>query len=215
MDKTKTATLNTSQDISTHESENTIANDNVCDAANSSKTAIITDEDTYIDVPVSREEVKAAFLRDRRAKTEQLLATAGTRIYEEMQLQMASAKEPLTAAAEDQYRAVAQSFCDMDGTMDAAIRLAGQIEANKGKVDADVERGMQQALDTLLMAVAALQPLNQLTLIAKVQLLGSLGPALEQNVNLRAMLMAAMEHDAIRLSRMDPMFEVIRTGPVH
>jgi hypothetical protein len=223
MDKTKNDTTDNVADSTTNDPVDTIANDNSHynlhdhshDVANSDDTAPITDEDTYIDVPVSREEVKAAFIKDRRAKTERLLATAGTRILHEMQVQIAASKEPLTEAAEDQFRAVARGFCDMDGTMDAAIRLAGQIEAHKGKVDPEIERGMRQALDTLLMAVAALQPQNQLTLIAKVQLLGSLGPAFADNVNLRAMLMAALQDDAIRLSRMDPVFEVIRTGPVH
>jgi hypothetical protein len=215
MDKTKNDTKDNFADSATKDPVDTIANDNAPAAANSAETTPITDGDTYIDVPVSREEVKAAFLKDRRAKTERLLAIAGTEIYNEMQIQIAASNEPLTDVAEDQFRTVARNYCNLDGTMDAAIQLAGRIEANKGKVDADVERGMRQTLDTLLMAVAALQPQNQLTLIAKVQLLGSLGPAFEDNINLRAMLMAALQNDAIRLSRMDPVFEVTRTGSVH
>jgi hypothetical protein len=219
MDKTKNDTKDNVADSTTNDPVDTIANDNghhtSHNAANSDETGPITDEDTYIDVPVTREEVKADFIKDRLAKTERLLAIAGTEIYNEMQVQIAASNEPLTEAAEDQFRTVARNYCDLDGTMDAAIQLAGRIETNKGKVDADVERGMRQTLDTLLMAVAALQPANQLTLIAKVQLLGSLGPAFEDNVNLRAMLMAALQNDAIRLSRMDPVFEVTRSGPVH
>jgi hypothetical protein len=223
MDKTKNDTKDNVADSTTNDPVDTIANDDSHDnlhdhshnAANSDETGPITDEDTYIDVPVSRADVKAAFIKDRMAKTERLLAIAGTEIYNEMQIQIAASNEPLTEAAEDQFRTVARNYCDLDGTMDAAIQLAGRIEANKGKVDADVERGMRQTLDTLLMAVAALQPQNQLTLIAKVQLLGSLGPAFADNINLRAMLMAALQNDAIRLSRMDPIFEVTRTGPVH
>jgi hypothetical protein len=219
MDKTKNDTQDNCADSITNDPLDTIANDNshetLHNAAESDETGPVTDEDTYIDVPVSREIVKAAFLKDRRAKTERLLAIAGTEIYNEMQVQITASNEPLTEAAEDQFRTVARNYCDLDGTMDAAIQVAGRLEANKSKVDADVERGMRQTLDTLLMAVAALQPANQLTLIAKVQLLGSLGPAFADNVNLRAMLMAALEHDAIRLSRMDPVFEVTRTGPVH
>jgi hypothetical protein len=200
MDKTKT--------------NNITGTERECDSTSNSQLTIVNDNKIFTDVPALRQEVKAAFIRDRLAKTEQILAKAATEIYSEMQRQVAAYQEPLTETVEDHFRTVARTCGNLHGAIDAAIRLAGMLEAHKGKVDAEVEHGMRQGLDMLLLAVAALPPADQLSMIAKTQLLDQLGPAFDQNVNLRAMLMAAREHDIIRLSRMDSTFEFVRTATV-
>jgi hypothetical protein len=163
---------------------------------------------------VTREEAGEALRREHRPRLERLLAQASTETQEELPWDATDAMKLLTQEAEQQYREVAHTICDLIHTMEAAKNLAAQIEIHAGEVDPMVEQGMRQGLDTLLMAVAALEPPDQRTLIAKIELLGRLGPTFDKNVNLRAMIMAALEHDAIRLSRANPGFEIIRIGPV-
>jgi hypothetical protein len=156
-----------------------------------------------------------SFAKQRRAMVEQLMAMSATEMESAFKEAIAAHQKPLTPAAEAQYRLVARDFCELRSMMDTAIAISGSLDAHAGKIDAEVERGMRQGLDTMLMAIAAVPPENQLMLIAKVNLLGQLGPALDQNANLRAMIMVALEQDTLRLSRMDPGFSVERTGPVH
>jgi hypothetical protein len=156
-----------------------------------------------------------SFAKQRRAMVERLMAMSATEMESAFKEAIAAHQKPLTPAAEAQYRLVAQDFCELRSMMDTAVAISGSLDAHAGKIDHEVERGMRQGLDTMLMAIAAVPPENQLMLIAKVNLLGQLGPALDQNANLRAMIMVALEQDTLRLSKMDPGFSVERTGPVH
>jgi hypothetical protein len=156
-----------------------------------------------------------SFATKRRAMVERLMAMSATEMEGAFKEAIAAHQKPLTPAAEAQYRLVAQDFCELRRMMNTAVAISGSLNAHAGKIDQEVERGMRQGLDTMLMAIAAVPPESQLMLIAKVNLLGQLGPALDQNTNLRAMVMVALEQDTLRLSKMEPGFRVEHTGPVH
>jgi hypothetical protein len=179
------------------------------------KTKTNSKTETDANTSAARPAANQSFAKKRRAMVERLMAMSATEMEGAFKEAIAAHQKPLTPAAEAQYRLVARDFCELRSMMDTAVAISGSLDAHAGKIHHEVERGMRQGLDTMLMAIAAVPPENQLMLIAKVNLLGQLGPALNQNANLRAMVMVALEQDTLRLSKMEPGFSVERTGPVH